>query len=88
MSTDSPALPHARLTGAQLRVLAHPLRSRLLGSLRVHGPQTATALAARLRTNTGAASYHLRQLAGAGLVAEETGRGRGRERWWRAAHRS
>ena len=48
------------------------------------GPATATALAATLGTNTGATSYHLRKLAAVGLV-EETGEGRGRERWWRAA---
>ena len=63
-------------------MLAHPLRARLLGELRMSGPSTATALAAKLETNTGATSYHLRKLAGVGLV-EETGEGRGRERWWR-----
>ena len=65
-------------------MLAHPLRSRLLRALRVDGPATATALAATLGTNTGATSYHLRKLASVGLV-DETGEGRGRERWWRAA---
>jgi predicted ArsR family transcriptional regulator len=70
-----------------LRVLAHPLRSRLLTALRSDGPATATALAAKLATNTGATSYHLRRLASVGLV-EETDQGRGRERWWRAATRS
>jgi DNA-binding transcriptional ArsR family regulator len=67
-----------------LKVLAHPLRSRLLSALRTAGPATATALAQRLDTNTGATSYHLRRLASVGLV-EETGEGHGRERWWRAA---
>ena len=67
-----------------LRVLAHPLRSRLLTALRTHGPATATALARELDTNTGATSYHLRKLASVGLV-EETDDGRGRERWWRAS---
>lgn len=70
--------PHA------LRVLAHPLRSRLLTALRMQGPATATALARELDTNTGATSYHLRKLASVGLV-EETEDGRGRERWWRAS---
>jgi len=65
-------------------VLAHPLRSRLLSALRAGGPATATTLAGRLGTNTGATSYHLRKLASVGLV-EETGEGHGRERWWRAA---
>ena len=74
------------LSGRQIRVLAHPLRARLLGQLRLDGPATATKLAEALGTNTGATSYHLRQLADAGLVFEEAGAGHGRERWWRAAH--
>ena len=74
-----------RLDPRSLRVLAHPLRSRLLSELRREGPATATALAGRLATNTGATSYHLRKLAEVGLV-EETDDGVGRERWWRAAH--
>ena len=73
-----------RLDPKALRVLAHPLRSRLLTALRIHGPATATALARELDTNTGATSYHLRKLASVGLV-EETDDGRGRERWWRAS---
>jgi DNA-binding transcriptional ArsR family regulator len=72
-----------RLDRAALRVLAHPLRSRLLTALRSGGPATATALAHILDTNTGATSYHLRRLAGVGLVTE-TDDGKGRERWWRA----
>jgi predicted ArsR family transcriptional regulator len=75
-----------RLRNDQIRVLAHPLRSRLLGSLRLHGPATATSLAAELGTNTGATSYHLRQLAEVGLVAEEERPGSGRQRFWRAVH--
>ncbi len=74
------------LDGRQIRVLAHPLRSRLVGRLRMDGPATATQLAAGLGTNTGATSYHLRKLAEAGLVTEESGAGSGRERYWRAAH--
>ncbi len=77
---------HVDLDARQVRVLAHPLRARLLGQLRVDGSATATKLAAALGTNTGATSYHLRQLAEAGLVIEEAGAGQGRERWWRAAH--
>jgi predicted ArsR family transcriptional regulator len=73
-----------RLDREALKVLAHPLRSRLLTELRMHGPATATTLAHDLGTNTGATSYHLRKLASVGLV-EETQDGRGRERPWRAA---
>ena len=81
---DTPAPTILRLDPAGLKVLAHPFRSRLLTALREHGPATATTLAERLATNTGATSYHLRKLASVGLV-EETDDGRGRERWWRAA---
>ncbi|MFG3699261.1 ArsR/SmtB family transcription factor [Micromonospora sp. NPDC047620] len=87
MENASPdALRNVRLDHRQVRVMAHPLRMRLLGALRVDGPATATALAEKLDTNTGATSYHLRQLAEAGLVAEDPDRGTGRQRWWRAAH--
>lgn len=73
-----------RLDERAVRVLAHPLRSRLLGELRVHGPATATELAAALSTNTGATSYHLRALEDVGLVAD-TGDGAGKRRIWRAS---
>lgn len=66
-----------------LRTLAHPLRSRLLAQLRVHGEATATDLAAALGTHTGATSYHLRRLAEAGLVFD-TGHGDGKRRVWAA----
>jgi DNA-binding transcriptional ArsR family regulator len=72
------------LDAKAVQVLAHPLRSRLLSALRSGGPATATALAERLNTNTGATSYHLRKLESVGIV-EETGEGHGRERWWRAS---
>ncbi|MEO3927435.1 winged helix-turn-helix domain-containing protein [Micromonosporaceae bacterium B7E4] len=75
------------LNPTSLRGLAHPLRVRMLNTLREHGPATATLLAERLGQSTGATSYHLRQLAQYGFVVEEAGRGTGRERWWRAAHR-
>jgi DNA-binding transcriptional ArsR family regulator len=72
----------------QLRALSHPVRLRMLGILRVEGPQTATMLATRLGLNTGATSYHLRQLAQHGFIADDESRGDGRDRWWRAAHQS
>lgn len=73
-----------RLTPEAVKVLAHPLRSRLLGTLRRGGPATATTLAAALSTNSGATSYHLRKLESVGLVAD-TGEGTGKQRLWRAA---
>ncbi len=85
MSPESRAgLGGVRLDETALRVLAHPLRSRLLTRLRVHGPATATDLAAELGTNSGATSYHLRKLESAGLVAD-TEEGEGRRRLWRAS---
>jgi DNA-binding transcriptional ArsR family regulator len=75
-----------RLDRHLVRALAHPMRNRMLGLLRVYGPQTATSLAGRLGVNTGATSYHLRQLAEAGLVEEDDSRGNARDRWWKAAH--
>jgi DNA-binding transcriptional ArsR family regulator len=82
MTNANPSVFH--LDTKAITVLAHPLRSRLLTLLRMHGPATATDLARQLDTNTGATSYHLRKLASVGLV-EETAEGRGRERPWRAA---
>jgi hypothetical protein len=45
-------------------------------------------LALRLGLNTGATSYHLRQLAEHGFIEDDTERGNGRERWWRARYTS
>lgn len=72
------------LTRERVRELAHPLRSRLLGSLRRVGPSTATDLAALLGTNSGATSYHLRRLESVRLV-HDTGEGAGRRRLWAAS---
>ncbi|GAA1654193.1 winged helix-turn-helix domain-containing protein [Actinoplanes couchii] len=76
------------LDARTLRGVAHPLRLRLLGSLRHEGPQTATQLAARFGESSASTSYHLRTLAQHGFVADAPELGRGRERFWRAVHRS
>ncbi|MFE9044318.1 helix-turn-helix domain-containing protein [Streptomyces sp. NPDC007818] len=68
-----------------LRGLAHPLRIQLLRLLRLSGPATASGLAERLGESSGATSYHLRQLAAHGFVEDDPTRGKGRERWWKAA---
>jgi DNA-binding transcriptional ArsR family regulator len=80
--------PSITPTSAGLRALSHPTRLKILMRLRVEGPATATTLARELSLNTGATSYHLRQLAEHGFIAEDIERGDGRDRWWRAAHRS
>jgi DNA-binding transcriptional ArsR family regulator len=75
-------------TAAGLRALSHPTRLRMLKRLRLQGPATATMLAGELGLNTGATSYHLRQLAEHGFVDEDPERGDARDRWWKAAHQS
>lgn len=72
------------LDARAVKVLAHPLRSRLLSRLRTGGPATATDLAGALTTNTGATSYHLRKLEAVGLVTD-TGEGEGKRRLWRSS---
>ena len=77
-----------RLDARSLRGLAHPLRLRILSILRIDGPATATSLARQLGQDSGNVSWHLRQLAEHGFIAEDTERGTRRERWWYARHRS
>ncbi|MFF5971701.1 helix-turn-helix domain-containing protein [Streptomyces sp. NPDC012769] len=77
--------PPRVLDPRSLRGLAHPLRIQLLRALRHHGPATASRLAERLGESSGATSYHLRQLAAHGFVEDDPERGKGRERWWKAA---
>ncbi|MEU6315188.1 helix-turn-helix domain-containing protein [Streptomyces sp. NPDC047014] len=74
------------LDARALRGLAHPLRMRLLASLRHDGPATASQLAELLGESSGSTSYHLRQLAAHGFVEDAPGHGKGRERWWQALH--
>ena len=75
-------------SAAGLRALSHPTRLRILVRLRIEGPATATQLAQELKLNTGATSYHLRQLAEHGFIEDDRERGDARDRWWRAAHES
>jgi DNA-binding transcriptional ArsR family regulator len=76
----------ARIDGRLLRALAHPLRVRILELLREDGPATASGLAKRVGESSGTTSWHLRQLAESGLIAEDTERGSRRDRWWKAVH--
>ena len=77
-----------RLTDpAAMRAMAHPLRLRLLGELRVSGPQTVGMLSEAVDEAPGNVSYHLATLARHGFVVEVPERARDRrERWWAAAH--
>ncbi|MGW6753956.1 ArsR/SmtB family transcription factor [Streptomyces sp. NPDC055006] len=70
-----------------LKALAQPRRQQILQHLTLHGPATSAMLARDLGLNTGATSYHLRELARYGFTEESSTQGRslgGRERWWRA----
>ena len=71
----------------QMRALAHPLRLRLLGLLRMDGPATASTLAQDVGESPALVSYHLRTLGRHGFVHEDPELARDRrERWWRASH--
>ncbi|HET6729957.1 MAG TPA: helix-turn-helix domain-containing protein [Jiangellaceae bacterium] len=69
-----------------LRAFTHPLRMRLLATLRFDGPATASDLGRLLGESSGATSYHLRQLARFGFIVEDDEQPSRRERRWRAAH--
>ena len=76
------------LTPRRLRGLVHPIRVRLLYLLETDGPATASQLGRRIGQSSGVTSYHLRILAQLGFVEDDTGRGNGRDRWWRATYRA
>ena len=85
---DDDARPTLRLTDPRaMRALAHPLRLRLLGELRLRGAQSVGMLSQVVDEAPASVSYHLGTLASYGFVEEapELARDR-RERWWRAAH--
>jgi predicted ArsR family transcriptional regulator len=64
--------------------MAHPVRLRLLNSLVIHGPATATELAERIDDTPANCSWHLRQLAKYGLIEEAADLpAKGRNRPWR-----
>ncbi|MEU8262732.1 helix-turn-helix domain-containing protein [Micromonospora sp. NPDC048999] len=65
-----------------LRALAHPLRLRILNTVGLYGPLTATEVAERVGESPANCSWHLRQLAKYGFVTEAGG-GTGRQRPWR-----
>lgn len=88
MRDQKPVEPAVQVSDVRaLRALAHPLRNRLLGLLRLNGPATASQLGRAVGESSGSTSYHLRQLAAYGFVEEVEGQGTARERWWRARHR-
>lgn len=68
---------------AVMRAMAHPARMEILEHLAEGNESTATECAAVVGLSPSATSYHLRELAKAGLIEEAPSRGDGRERVWR-----
>ena len=75
----------------QLRAMAHPLRLRLFYALQAEGSATASRLAELTGESPSLVSYHLRQLAAHGFIADDPTRDGSardaRERWWTAGER-
>ena len=70
-----------------MRALAHPVRLAVLERLQRHGPATASQLSPHVGATPSVTSWHLRHLAGFGLVRDaEPGPDR-RERRWEATAR-
>ncbi|PWI08982.1 transcriptional regulator [Streptomyces sp. NWU339] len=65
-----------------MRALAHPVRLAILARLQRYGPATATQLAPDVGATPTVTSWHLRHLAGFGLVRDsEPGPDRRQRRW-------
>jgi predicted ArsR family transcriptional regulator len=73
---------------AALKVMANPLRQRIMQILQRDGEATSTTLAKQLGVTTGGTSYNLRVLAEHGFVEEVPGRNGGQQRWWRHTRRN
>lgn len=69
---------------AVLRALSNPARQDIL-ELLAREPATSAMVARALGSNTGVASYHLRELGKAGLIERDPERSRGRRLYWRVA---
>ena len=70
-----------------MRALAHPVRLALLERLQRYGPATATQLSPHVGATPSVTSWHLRHLAGFGLVRDAEVGGDRRERRWEAVAR-
>ena len=82
---EAPEAPYLEpeMDAGAMKAFAHPLRMAMYNYLSDHGSATATMLAKHTGESTGQTSYHLRQLERHGLVADDTSKGSGRERWWK-----
>ncbi|MBC9726568.1 helix-turn-helix transcriptional regulator [Streptomyces sp. TRM68367] len=70
-----------------MRALAHPVRLAVLERLQRHGPATASQLSPHVGATPSVTSWHLRHLAGFGLVRDAEGAADRRERRWEAVAR-
>ncbi|MGW5672651.1 ArsR/SmtB family transcription factor [Micromonospora sp. NPDC003776] len=70
-----------------MRALSHPVRLAILGRLQGHGPATATELSEHVGATPSVTSWHLRHLAGFGLVRDSGTGGDARKRYWAASAR-
>lgn len=70
-----------------MRALAHPVRLAILERLQRHGPATASGLSPHVGATPSVTSWHLRHLAGFGLVRDAEGGTDRRERRWAAVAR-
>jgi hypothetical protein len=73
-----------------MRALAHPVRLAILTFLQRNGPATATVLSPHVGATPSVTSWHLRHLAGSGLVTDADPAevpGDRRQRWWQAKAR-
>lgn len=70
-----------------MRALAHPVRLAALERLQRHGPATATELSPYVGATPSVTSWHLRHLAGFGLVRDAEAGADRRERRWEAVAR-
>lgn len=67
-----------------MRALAHPTRLAILSHLQRDGAATATQLSPHVGATPSVTSWHLRHLAGFGLVRDAEGSTDGRQRLWEA----
>lgn len=83
--TEAADLP-AEQAFTVLKALSHPVRGRILRALAARSPMRVSDVAAEVHEPPNSVSYHLRQLAHAGIIERVTpddASHDGRESWWR-----
>lgn len=77
---------HIWMTSPMLKAMTHPLRRRIISTMRPDTPMRAADLAKRLSEPANSVSFHLRKLAEAGMIIEAPEHARDkRDRVWVAA---